>query len=337
MTYDINENFVMNCDALIISGTLEGCMAALLIAEEGYNVILIENSGSLGELSTNGLYSWFPEINTNEVSPAAAEFRKRILENMELPNTDNAILYHDQKLKVVLSRMLRDAGITVLTHVFTSAPLIDDNKLKGFKVYGKTGCLYIYAKTVIDASDKLETVGTFSVNIIEHQKPVSIALKLNNIDFDKLISSCDEIYTNNSDAIIAQMNVPFSSQYGNMTIFTDKLHVLGNKKYGELIINGMKSNSCGINPIELSMIQIRMHCFAYELLNHMQNNYECFKKAHIIHVAPKMNVYGLRTFNGKCFDNIFYCNNRSDEYYNNKAISVGIETGKKALSILSSI
>ena len=332
MKGNIQENGPMEFDILVVGGTLEGCIAAVIAARSGCRVILIENSGSLGGLATNGLHSWFPALDSQPVDTVVNEIRNELLGRLEIPESGAAALFREQKLKVILARMLRENDITLLTHVFVSSPIIETGGLKGFRVYGKTGCIQLYAGVVIDATEKMECLSQLDIEMINHQKAVNIGIKLNTLSIGDIAGLCSTIILDNGKSLAAKLTVPYSWHFSGMTMETDDLLLLGDADCGELIIHGLKCSTDTVDPLELSKIQMNLHRFAYKLRDYLRKTVAGFESAHIIHVGPKMDMYGLRSFNASQlrYQNLLVCNNHAGSYDNNKSLGSGATTGKRA-------
>ena len=94
-------------DVLVTGGSLEGCIAAAELAKKGKKVLLTEKSGSLGGIATNGLENVMHPEQTAE--RRAAEYAGILREQAGEQEGLKGPFYHDQKAKVVLARMLKEA------------------------------------------------------------------------------------------------------------------------------------------------------------------------------------------------------------------------------------
>jgi hypothetical protein len=322
----------MKFDILVVGGTLEGCIAAVVAARSGRRVVLIENSGSLGGLATNGLHSWFPPADAQPGDSMVNAIRNELLGRLEIPVSEAPVLYREQKLKVILGRLLRDNGVTLLTHVFVSAPITEAGGLKGFRVYGKTGCMKIYAGAVIDATEKLECLSQLDVELINHQKAVNIGMKLNTVSIGRIAGLGGAKIRDDGKTLIARLPLSYSWQCGGLTMETGEVLLLGDAGCGELIVHGLQCNTNILDPLELSQIQMNLYRFAYKLRDYLRKTVAGFESAHIIHVAQKMDMYGLRSCDGSnvCYryPNLWVCNHHAGAYDNNEALRIGAAAGK---------
>ena len=131
-------------DVLVVGSGPAGVSAAICAAREGVSVMLLEQSGNVGGIATEGLMShwtgnteggFYDEI--LERSADAAQMRKVI---------------DPERLKTILLEMLEEAGVKLLLYTFACAPVMEGNKIKGVIAENKTGRGAVLGKIVVDAS-----------------------------------------------------------------------------------------------------------------------------------------------------------------------------------------
>ena len=131
-------------DVLVVGSGPAGVSAAITAAREGASVLLIEQTGNVGGIATEGLMShwtgnteggFYDEI--LERSADAAQMRKVI---------------DPERLKTILLEMLEEAGVKLLLYTFACAPVMEGNKIKGVIAENKTGRGAVLGKIVVDAS-----------------------------------------------------------------------------------------------------------------------------------------------------------------------------------------
>ena len=115
-------------------------------------------------------------------SDSAAPIRADILQRLNCADSPAGALYPDQRMKVVLGEMLKEAGVTWLDHVFLSKPILSGSVLQGFFVNGKTDPIQILCQRVIDASDTLESAGMLGLKQTACSGKVSVAVKMNGLN-----------------------------------------------------------------------------------------------------------------------------------------------------------
>ena len=131
-------------DVLVVGSGPAGVSAAICAAREGVSVMLLEQSGNVGGIATEGLMShwtgnteggFYDEI--LERSADAAQMRKVI---------------DPERLKTILLEMLEEAGVKLLLYTFACAPVMEGNKIKGVIAENKTGRGAVLGKIVVHAS-----------------------------------------------------------------------------------------------------------------------------------------------------------------------------------------
>jgi hypothetical protein len=319
-----------DCDILIVGGTLEGCIAAALAGRSGAEVILIENSGSVGAMATNGLHSWFPEFASGTAGDRTAEMRKEMLERLKKPCTEGAVLYNDQHMKIVLAKLLRDEGVTLLTHVYVSSPIMEEGMLKGFYAYGKTGCMELHAKRIIDATERLECLGALGIPQTLRPGRVQVGMKLNAINMEAAVGTCEKVLSLDDRQMIGMLKLQHCGTVGGLSLEADELLLLGNVKRREMIVQGLKCRVATIDPLLLSKAQMALHRYAYVLRDELRSRVPGFQEAHIIHVAQRMDTYGLASYKQADlpYENLLLCNRDTAAYDNNKALQIGTATAE---------
>lgn len=324
----------LDFDVLVLGGSLEGCVAAAVAADSGKQVVLIENSGSLGGMATNGLWSYFPSSDPQySLSPAAKAIKSEILRAFEIEDTEGPMLYNDQRMKVVLAEMLLKRGVTVLTHVFLSSPIVEGSILKGFNVHGKTGNMALIASWTIDATDCVLTAGCLDYDTIQTKKAATLAIKMNGADLCAIIDSSNAIQFANPDHAVGNIKCSFSWSHSDRLLYTDELVFLGDKAREELIIHGLKADVDDFDPLALSSLQMSLRQGAYRLLTQLRKEKPGFSSARIIHVAQKIDLSGLRCAAGALpYVNLILCNEGSRSYDNNRAMWLGARAASKLTS-----
>ena len=310
------------CDVFVVGGTLEGCVAALEAARNGKKAILIEKSGSLGGMATNGLHALMEKAEDGK----SARLRMEILDRLGLPAVDEEAIYPDQRLKVVLGEMLRESGVEWYTHVFVSSPISDDaGRITGFRANGKTDPFSIYAGLSVDATPAIETAGMCGVAIKETSRRVAISVKVNEYDMAELGLE-DKVIVNGG--IKGRLQADYSESISGMKMSCSNPVVLIRPDSGEMIIEDLQ---CGIPDsgiLSLSGATMRLRRFAYSFRDYLRGNANGMKNLNIIHVAPFLSTYGLRVVDREP-DGTAYLNNDGLAYTNSRAIQKGLQAVSK--------
>lgn len=135
-------------DVLVVGSGPAGVSAAVCAAREGISVMLLEQTGNVGGIATEGLMSHW-------TGNTEGGFYDEILERSADAGRDDAQMrkvINPERLKTVLLEMLEEAGVKLLLYTFACAPVMEGNKIKGVIVENKTGRGAVLGKVVVDAS-----------------------------------------------------------------------------------------------------------------------------------------------------------------------------------------
>jgi len=120
-------------DVLVAGGGVTGCVAAIAAARTGARTMLVERNGALGGVATMGLMANIGNLFLDQqgrlvIDGIAREVVQRMVArgaaseywaSREVPGC----VIDSEQLKVLLSEMLREAGVSVLTHVLATRPV----------------------------------------------------------------------------------------------------------------------------------------------------------------------------------------------------------------------
>lgn len=151
-------------DVAVMGGGPAGVCAAVAAARTGARVLLVEQYGVLGGMSTMGLVApWmtFHDRNgTQVVQGIAQEIVDRLMEKGMSPGhvrdtmgeTWSVTPFDNEGLKYVLAQMCQEAGVDMLFHTFVFACDCDNRKIKTVRAVNKNGEVEIHASVYIDGS-----------------------------------------------------------------------------------------------------------------------------------------------------------------------------------------
>jgi hypothetical protein len=137
-----------SADVLVAGGGMSGVAAAITAARSGMRTLLVEGQGSLGGLATNGLVSGVAGM----VEGICKEFLDRMDAEGALYPRPHLPCFDPEKAKLILERMVLDAGARMLywTQIIDATP--EGNSIKQVIGHAKSGSMAIDAKLVIDAT-----------------------------------------------------------------------------------------------------------------------------------------------------------------------------------------
>ncbi len=183
--------FELHTDVLVLGSGPAGFAAAYTAAKNGAKVILVEQSGDVGGISTSGLMShWTGSCG----SPLYYDILKRSSENNE-GKFKNKItnLIDPEKLKSLYLEMLDEVGCKLMLYTFAEEAICDGDKVLGATVINKSGKTDIYAKVIIDATGDGDIAARAGAEFVlgresdNKMQPATLMFKVGGVDYERAV------------------------------------------------------------------------------------------------------------------------------------------------------
>jgi hypothetical protein len=175
-------------DVLVVGGGPAGTAAAIAAGRLGADVLLIERYNHLGGLATGGLVIWIDRMTDWSGRPVirglADEFMQRLPKDaIQGPPraawgsrdaataaywAQRTAAYHGivtfsptidpEALKTLSMRMVTEAKVRLLLHAWCTAPIVEDNAVRGAILESKEGRHAILAKMVVDTTGDADLI-----------------------------------------------------------------------------------------------------------------------------------------------------------------------------------
>ena len=157
-------------DVIVAGGGFTGVAAAIAAARGGCEVLLLEESNSLGGSATRGLVNPFMPYFTpihpkegetrkylsrgifEEITHRVAQLTKEVHGEDAKYTTQPYNTFSEEYLKVVLNRMVTEAGVKVLFHTSVIGANADNGKLSSIIIYNASGVTTLEAESFIDCT-----------------------------------------------------------------------------------------------------------------------------------------------------------------------------------------
>ena len=205
-------------DVLVVGGGPAGVCAAISAARNGAKVMVVEQSGMLGGMATQGLVGpfmtcydkagekmiirgLFEEIVERLVARGGALHPKGVFGNGPysawIPKGhDHVTPFDPEELKVLLDEMCAEAGVKVLLHTTFVEPIVRDGKACGAQLFGKGGYRTAVAKIVVDATGDGDYAFRAGVPTVlgdgkGRLMPATMFFRICNVDSAKLIADIE--------------------------------------------------------------------------------------------------------------------------------------------------
>lgn len=201
-------------DVIVCGGGPAGFGAAISASRAGCKVTLIERYGFLGGMATLSMVNLMAIRNLTpydgETSPLIAgipaEFIMRVyelkgtvlpemalrakIENPVIPSWADYFLFDVEITKLVMARMLMEAGVSIKLHRFVSDVVEDNNVVKGVIVESKSGREAILGDRVVDATGDGDAAflsgAEFEQTAVEDALPVTMIFSFGGADDEKI-------------------------------------------------------------------------------------------------------------------------------------------------------
>ena len=162
-------------DVAVVGAGVAGMFAALAAGRQGAETILIDRFGSLGGNNGPAMIvggSTF-DAATDSLPGGVAGIPQELLDRLEkLRHSQRAGYADDSNIISYLGiKMAEEAGVELLLSVWAADPIIEDNRVTGLFVEGKSGRVAVKAKVVIDASADADVARRAGVPVITDLPP----------------------------------------------------------------------------------------------------------------------------------------------------------------------
>lgn len=230
-------------DVTVIGGGIAGTAAAIAAARAGSSVLLIEQSGCLGGLATNGHVSPF-DATKDRNGKSFGGIAQEILDGMDKAQEHYGVANSSMKrvgphlFKWVLLKLAVDSGVKILFHANFLDVIKENNSIANIIISTKSGVQAVKSKIFIDATGDADIVARCGEEfIIGSEKNVGEILEatgFNHMHFEK-DGSVDDYAANNDSSAVQPVSIMFTM--GNVDFSKNPMQY-NNKllKFGDLNI-----------------------------------------------------------------------------------------------------
>lgn len=291
-----------NHDVVIAGGGLSGCAAALAAAREGCRVLIIERYGFLGGMATAGLVNpfmpytlWKGKWTYDWDRPVNEGLFKEILIRLdELQGLHtNRQTFCEEVLKLVLDRMMREAGVDVLFHSYLSGADRRGDTLHTLRVVNKsgvheyTGSVYVDATGDADLSALADCscwIGRASDNLCQ---PMTLCFRLSHVDKTKY-----------DPKEVTRKYQEFKGM-GRMRNPREDVLMFDHMEENIVHFNSTRVvKKSAVNAEDLSWAEAEAREQVWELYQFLKENIPGFEKARLLMSAPQIGVRESRRIQG---------------------------------------
>lgn len=185
---------VAEVDVLVLGGGPAGVAAAVSAAREGVSVMLVEQLGTVGGMSTSGLMShwtgntqggFYEEILTRSADLADTE-------SYGFNGSPRQII-NPERLKTEYLNMLDEARVTLCLYTFFSDVIMQDGKVAGAILESKSGREAVYSKITIDCTGDGDAAAKAGAEFILGREedgamqPATIMFKIGGVNYEQAV------------------------------------------------------------------------------------------------------------------------------------------------------
>ena len=205
----------LNTDVLVLGSGPAGFSAAYSAAKNGAKVIIVEQSGDIGGISTSGLMShWTGTCG----SPLYYEILERSAKKNDF-KTNNFTVIDPEKLKTLYLEMLDEVGVKIFLYTFALDAICEGDKVLGATVVNKSGMTDIYAKITIDATGDGDIAARAGAEFVlgrendNKMQPATLMFKVAGVDYSRaaFIPSFETTYQTEKGELqaLAKQHIPY--------------------------------------------------------------------------------------------------------------------------------
>ena len=286
---------------VVVGGGFAGVAAAIAAARRGLSVLLLDKSNCLGGAASNCLvqpFMFFATIENGKRKELCGGIFREIGNELKKDNKfqtrGNDTLFHDEYLKLLLNRMVLEAGVELLFHANAIETERIGNKITAVTVADKSQKHKIFADYFIDATGDANLAYMsgcpFRLGRDEDSlcQPMTLCFRLANVDDDKMNrSEINKLYKEKKKA--GEIKNPRE----NVLIFNTLMKGVVHFNTTRIV----KLNPTDIFDVTRAEIEAREQM--YEIFNFLKDNFSCFKDAEIVSSAPEIGIRESRMIDGE--------------------------------------
>lgn len=289
-------------DLIVAGGGFAGVSAALSAAREGLCVLLFDKNNCLGGAAASCLVTpfmcyWTENPTDKKRMTLSAGLFTEITDKMtKMGAMTHDVYFNEEYLKIVLNRMLLEAGVTLLFNSYLIDATMKNGKVVGVTVANKSGQCFYEADYFIDATGDgdLSVLCDFPYHIgreADHLcQPMTLCFRVANVDMDKFSEQEAEI-----QALYQAYREQGKIKNIREDVLTFPVPIDGVLHFNSTRI--VKKSPVNAEEITVAEIEAREQCF--ELFNFLKENFDAFKNSEMLMTAQTIGVRESRMIEGE--------------------------------------
>ncbi len=312
-------------DVLVVGGGPAGVGAAVGAARTGASVFLVEETGALGGMWTQGLVitlagynSWLQPDRVRVVDGVGGDWLRRATAIGGAVDHDGFVLSTDpEKMKLVADEMLGEAGVDFLLHVLATYPIVDGNTVTGCIIETREGRQAIRAKVTVDATGNGDVIARSGEDWLKGDtlQPMTLAMYISNVRTIPGIGAGEPARIRTGpqpgdlndygmdDANAARQDIVIDRQAMRDAKDRGELPTFGGPWFGGLEkdvvwINSVRVIGDATNNRDLTRAEVQGRRDAFALFSYLRDNVDGFEEARLERTAPTIGIRETRRLQG---------------------------------------
>ena len=289
-----------NYDVIVAGAGPAGCAAAIAAARRGKKVLLFDRNncpgGAAAECLVTPFMAYWTVVNDERdflTQGIFTEIREKLDALYTAPNERS---FHEEYLKLVLNRMLLEAGVEILYHATLESVEIENGSLKSLTVVNFCGKESFSASAFVDCTGDgaLFTLAGCSFHLGREKdslcQPMTLSFRVANVDYGEFAAEkprLQELYKE------AQAKGEIKNPRENILTFT--VPVKGIVHFNSTRV--VKLNPT--DPWEVTRAEIEAREQAFELFYFLKKNAPSFRNAEFLSTAMRIGVRESRMLDGE--------------------------------------
>lgn len=292
-------------DIIVVGGGFSGVAAAITAARAGLLVLLVEKSNALGGAASVNLVNPFMPNGTRVDKNGEKEFfqlSQGVFDEIKNRLRDlgaidqGGFVFHEEYLKLVLNRMVLEAGVEPLFQTRLVAVSRDGNRIDGVSLANKAGVEEFKANYYIDSTGDgdLAYLAGLPYQLGRdgdgYCQPMTLCFRLGNVDLDAYKESRKKI-----NSLYHEWQ-----EAGKIKNLRENVLIFHNLSHGVLHFNSTRIVKLNpVDPFDVTRAEIEAREQVFELYEFLKQNIDGFQNADILSTASEIGVRESRKFVGE--------------------------------------
>lgn len=290
-------------DVLVAGGGPAGFAAAVCAAREGAAVALVEQSGALGGVATNGLMSHWTGLTEGgfyeEILARSEPFTKAVKAEDNEHIRPRQVIDHEG-LKGLMLEMAAEAGVRLRLYSFVSDAVMEGGRVRGAVIESKAGREAVLAAVSVDATGDGDLAARAGAAFRlgregdGRMQPVTLMLKVGGVDTSRIryVSGFEDDWEVPDGSIQALARAELPAPAGHVLIYPAT-------QPGCVVLNMTNMTGVvGTDPLSLTAGELACRRQIGPILSFLRRRAPGFENAYLVAAASQLGVRETRHFEG---------------------------------------